>query len=197
MTSVADGIDDRQRDRQVHGSSRYALGTSTALAFRDMKPSVVGRDRALAAGKAFLARLRAGPEPIRVEGDPGIGKTAVWRATADVAALALRAELPVFARVTSGSLLCANVGTGSFWVGLADRRDALAAAPAAGLKNVEVVTRFTSGPRERMKTVDLDHDTGPVAAVTKVGQTPDRIADPSRVDKHVKIDDRFGGQAGS
>jgi predicted ATPase len=45
-----------------------------------MNSAVVGRDRELAAGEAFLDDLPRGARAMLIEGDPGIGKTAVWRA---------------------------------------------------------------------------------------------------------------------
>src|ERR1700742_876388 len=50
-----------------------------------MRETLVGRDRAVAATKGFLASLRAGPRALIVEGDAGIGKSAVWRASLDAA----------------------------------------------------------------------------------------------------------------
>src|SRR3984957_3515270 len=50
-----------------------------------MCDTLVGRDRAIAAMNTFLGKVRLGPRALIVEGDPGIGKTAVWRATLDAA----------------------------------------------------------------------------------------------------------------
>jgi DNA-binding CsgD family transcriptional regulator len=41
---------------------------------------VIGRDREVAAVEAFLDSLRAGPAALFVSGEPGIGKSTVWRA---------------------------------------------------------------------------------------------------------------------
>lgn len=47
---------------------------------------VIGRDRELAAGRSFLDDLTAGaPHPLVLEGEPGIGKTTVWRAILAIA----------------------------------------------------------------------------------------------------------------
>jgi DNA-binding CsgD family transcriptional regulator len=50
-----------------------------------MLETPVGRDGALAATNTFLASLRAGSRALIVEGDPGIGKTVVWRAALEAA----------------------------------------------------------------------------------------------------------------
>src|SRR5581483_10414242 len=56
-----------------------------------MDPEIVGRDREVAATGALLDALAAGPRGLVLEGDPGIGKTAVWRvALADAAARGYR-----------------------------------------------------------------------------------------------------------
>jgi DNA-binding NarL/FixJ family response regulator len=51
-----------------------------------MGAGVVGRDQELAAARVFLAGLRNGPCGLLLEGEPGIGKTAVWRAVLEEAA---------------------------------------------------------------------------------------------------------------
>ncbi len=50
-----------------------------------MDTTVVGRDRALGATRAFLTAAREGPQALLVEGDAGIGKTTVWLAAVDAA----------------------------------------------------------------------------------------------------------------
>jgi DNA-binding CsgD family transcriptional regulator len=50
-----------------------------------MREMLVGRDRAVTATNGFLAGLQAGPRGLIVEGDAGIGKSAVWRASLDAA----------------------------------------------------------------------------------------------------------------
>src|ERR1700761_5394957 len=50
-----------------------------------MRELLVGRDRAVAATNGFLAGLRTGPRALIVEGEAGIGKSAVWRASLDAA----------------------------------------------------------------------------------------------------------------
>src|SRR5687767_1159713 len=51
-----------------------------------MDGGVIGRDEELGVARAFLAHLRAGPRALLVEGEAGIGKTAVWLAALDDAA---------------------------------------------------------------------------------------------------------------
>ena len=51
-----------------------------------MDAGVIGRDEELAVARAFLAGMRAGPRALLVEGEAGIGKTAVWLAALDEAA---------------------------------------------------------------------------------------------------------------
>ena len=43
-------------------------------------PGVVGRDAELAATRAFLNSVADGPQALLIEGEAGIGKTALWRA---------------------------------------------------------------------------------------------------------------------
>ena len=45
-----------------------------------MDAGVIGRDEELAATRAFLAGVQEGPRELVIEGEPGIGKTAVWGA---------------------------------------------------------------------------------------------------------------------
>ncbi len=51
-----------------------------------MDAGVIGRDEELAVARAFLAGMRTGPRALLVEGEAGIGKTAVWLAALDEAA---------------------------------------------------------------------------------------------------------------
>lgn len=51
-----------------------------------MSGGLVGRDRELVAAQAFLADVPNGARGLLVEGDAGIGKTAVWRAVLEEAA---------------------------------------------------------------------------------------------------------------
>src|SRR4051812_10785673 len=51
-----------------------------------MAGEVIGRAAELRAAAAFLDRLDEGPLAIVIEGDPGIGKTTIWRAIATAAA---------------------------------------------------------------------------------------------------------------
>jgi predicted ATPase len=44
---------------------------------------VIGRDREVAAAEAFLDQVTAGPSCLVIEGEPGIGKTTIWRAVLD------------------------------------------------------------------------------------------------------------------
>jgi DNA-binding CsgD family transcriptional regulator len=53
-----------------------------------MDPGVIGRDEELAQVRAVIAGLGAGPQALVVEGEPGIGKTAVWLAALETAATA-------------------------------------------------------------------------------------------------------------
>ncbi|HWH24212.1 MAG TPA: ATP-binding protein, partial [Candidatus Limnocylindria bacterium] len=56
----------------------------------------VGRDTELAAVRRFVDAVAAGPKALVLEGEPGIGKTTLWRAalaeaaTADVRVLVSR-----------------------------------------------------------------------------------------------------------
>jgi len=50
-----------------------------------MDAGVIGRDDELALARAFLGGLRDGPRALVVEGEAGIGKTAVWLAALDLA----------------------------------------------------------------------------------------------------------------
>ena len=50
-----------------------------------MEPGVVGREEELAVSRAFVAGLQEGPRGLLLEGEAGIGKTAVWRAAIDEA----------------------------------------------------------------------------------------------------------------
>ena len=50
-----------------------------------MRETLVGREGAVTATNGFLAGLRAGPRALIIEGDAGIGKSAVWRASLDAA----------------------------------------------------------------------------------------------------------------
>jgi predicted ATPase len=43
---------------------------------------IIGRDRELAAGAAFLTRLQTGPAALAIEGEAGVGKSTVWSAIA-------------------------------------------------------------------------------------------------------------------
>ena len=51
-----------------------------------MNASVIGRDEELAVARALLAGLQEGPRALIIEGEAGIGKTAVWRAALEEAA---------------------------------------------------------------------------------------------------------------
>ena len=50
-----------------------------------MNPSVVGRDREVAVAEEAFERMRSGPAALLIEGEPGIGKTTLWRATVQCA----------------------------------------------------------------------------------------------------------------
>ena len=50
-----------------------------------MDPGVIGRDEELALAQAFLGALPDGPRALVVEGEAGIGKTAVWLAALELA----------------------------------------------------------------------------------------------------------------
>ena len=52
-----------------------------------MDRGVIGRDEELALARAFLDGAGAGPRALVVEGEAGIGKTAVWLATLEEAAV--------------------------------------------------------------------------------------------------------------
>ena len=54
---------------------------------QDTAPVVLGRDTALAEVAAFVDAMGVAPAALLLEGDPGIGKTTVWR-SAQAAALA-------------------------------------------------------------------------------------------------------------
>ena len=45
----------------------------------------VGRQWELAEAEAFLDAVPAGPAALVLEGEPGIGKTTIWRANVDAA----------------------------------------------------------------------------------------------------------------
>jgi DNA-binding CsgD family transcriptional regulator len=51
-----------------------------------MDAGVIGRDEELALARAFLGGLAAGPRALVIEGEAGIGKTAVWLSALDEAA---------------------------------------------------------------------------------------------------------------
>ena len=50
-----------------------------------MDAAIVGRSEELAVARAFLAGVRDGPRGLLLEGEAGIGKTAVWRAVLEEA----------------------------------------------------------------------------------------------------------------
>src|SRR3954469_14280228 len=51
--------------------------------------AVVGREHELAVARAVVDGLTGGPQALLIEGDAGIGKTAVWRAALGLAGRAL------------------------------------------------------------------------------------------------------------
>ena len=51
-----------------------------------MESGVIGRDEELARARAFLGGLGSGPRALVIEGEAGIGKTAVWLQALDEAA---------------------------------------------------------------------------------------------------------------
>ena len=66
-------------------------------------PELVGREDELASLRAFVASVRQGPRALVLRGDPGIGKTTVWRAGVEgspksctvLSARCVEAELPL------------------------------------------------------------------------------------------------------
>jgi DNA-binding CsgD family transcriptional regulator len=61
-----------------------------------MPTQIVGRDRELDAVRAFVASIAEGPAALVLEGEPGVGKTTLWRAgiaaAADAGVLVLRSS---------------------------------------------------------------------------------------------------------
>ena len=64
----------RRRGPKVHHGDPYSSGVATTPSLQ-----LVGRDRELARLEDFVGRLREGPRAVLVRGEPGIGKTALWR----------------------------------------------------------------------------------------------------------------------
>jgi predicted ATPase len=94
---------------------------------------LVGREREVARLDAFLAGLAAGPSALVIEGEPGIGKTALLEAT-----LARAAALPVL------RARCAQAESGLAYAGLADllgrvTETVLAGLPSPQRRAVQVV----------------------------------------------------------
>ena len=72
----------RQAGAEAEEDARFV----SQLGSRHMDAAVIGRDEELAVTRAFLSGLPAGPRALRIEGEAGIGKTAVWLAALDDAA---------------------------------------------------------------------------------------------------------------
>src|SRR5262245_35850645 len=94
---------------------------------------LVGRDAETSRLRAFLAGLADGPSALVIEGEPGIGKTALWEAATGVAAgaLVLRTR-------------CAEAESGLAYGGLTDllgpvAETAMPALPAPQRRALEVV----------------------------------------------------------
>lgn len=99
-----------------------------------MDAGVVGRDQELAAAQLFLSGLREGGQGLLIEGPPGIGKTALWRAALGQA-------------LTEGQRVCSCVAAQAearlSFVGLSDLvgevvDEALPALPAPQARALEV-----------------------------------------------------------
>jgi DNA-binding NarL/FixJ family response regulator len=76
---------------------------------------IVGRDRELRIGEAFVRDLAAGPALLRIEGEAGIGKSTLWEAIAELASAAgltvLRAQPTAAETALTFSALADLLGT--------------------------------------------------------------------------------------
>ena len=59
---------------EAHQGKPYSSGVAVAPSFE-----LVGRDRELARLVDFATQLREGPAALLIRGEPGIGKTILWR----------------------------------------------------------------------------------------------------------------------
>ena len=80
------GVGCGRRNRLFGSASLARLEPLDARRGGGVSAGIVGRDRELAAVQAFLAELPRGARALLVEGEAGIGKTAVWRAALEEAA---------------------------------------------------------------------------------------------------------------
>ena len=74
------GFHSRRRAPEPHHGNPYSSGVATAPSYE-----LVGRDRELARAAGFVTRLTERSGALLVRGEPGIGKTALWREAIGVA----------------------------------------------------------------------------------------------------------------
>jgi DNA-binding CsgD family transcriptional regulator len=116
-----------------------------------MDSGVIGRDEELARARAFLTGLRSGPRALVIEGEAGIGKTAMWQQALDEAAAGGCRVLRCAGEEAEARL--SFVGLGDL---IGDALDAELPAPQREALEVALLRRTRSqGPEPRAVAIAL------------------------------------------
>src|SRR5450432_2987525 len=118
----------------VDKDRRFASGSRSGLP----APSdqwLVGRESELARVEAFLERATSGTQVLSIDGDPGIGKTALW--TAGIEAASRRSWRVLSARPTDAETALGYAGLGDLLDDVLD--ESVPALPAPQHRALQVV----------------------------------------------------------